>query len=240
MEPKLTCTQLSEAVQSKYLLKIDDFSVTRAVIGNSENCIKSRCTVDGCDLEIRFSAADDRHHQDAYWVDITLAFLGGACAHGVEASLHGRLVEYQRSGVVPTRESRKVSKIFKHPSDCTFPVFIGRGMGRDSEAPAQLAVECTVTVFRDLKAIRLPASDMHKDLCKLLRSRAGADVTFTVSGESFAAHKSILAARSPVFRAEFFGEIFFSRKHRRTALLCIREKKKCPIQSQLSYRDDQI
>ena len=70
-------------------------------------------------------------------------------------------------------------------------------------------MECTVTVFRDLKAIRLPASDMHKDLCKLLRSRAGADVTFTVSGESFAAHKSILAARSPVFRAEFFGEIFF-------------------------------
>jgi len=155
----------------------------------------------------------------------------------VEASLHGRLVEYQRSGVVPTRESRKVSKIFKHPSDCTFPVFIGRGMGRDSEAPAQLAVECTVTVFRDLKAIRLPASDMHKNLCKLLRSRAGADVTFTVSGESFAAHKSILAARSPVFRAEFFGEIFFLRKCRRTALLCSREKKKYPIQSQLSYRD---
>jgi len=117
---------------------------------------------------------------------------------------------------VPTRESRKVSKIFKHPSDCTFPVFIGRGIGRDSEAPAQLAVECT---FRDLKAIRLPASDMHKDLCKLLRSRAGADVTFTVSGESFAAHKSILAARSPVFRAEFFGEIFFSKMQENCASL---------------------
>ena len=77
----------------------------------------------------------------------------------------------------------------------------------DSEAPAQLAVECTVTVFRDLKAIRLPASDIHKDLRKLLCSRAGADIMFTVSGESFAAHKSILAARSPVFKAEFFGEM---------------------------------
>jgi len=28
---------------------------------------------------------------------------------------------------------------------------------------------------------------------------------FHVSGESFAAHKVILAARSPVFKAEFFG-----------------------------------
>ncbi|KAF8661058.1 hypothetical protein HU200_057156 [Digitaria exilis] len=29
--------------------------------------------------------------------------------------------------------------------------------------------------------------------------------TFAVSGETFAAHKNVLAARSPVFKAEFFG-----------------------------------
>lgn len=44
MKPKHTCTQLSEGVQSVYLLKIDDLSITKATIGNSKNCIKSRCS----------------------------------------------------------------------------------------------------------------------------------------------------------------------------------------------------
>lgn len=38
-------------------------------------------------------------------------------------------------------------------------------------------------------------------------SGTGADVTFVVAGESFAAHKAILAARSPVLMAEFFGHM---------------------------------
>ncbi|KAM3193772.1 hypothetical protein ACQJBY_070415 [Aegilops geniculata] len=35
----------------------------------------------------------------------------------------------------------------------------------------------------------------------------GSDVTFLVCNESFRAHKSILDARSPVFKAQFFGEM---------------------------------
>jgi speckle-type POZ protein len=50
-----------------------------------------------------------------------------------------------------------------------------------------------------------PPSDLHQHLGELLQSQEGADVTFHVSGESFAAHKALLAARSPVFKAKFFG-----------------------------------
>jgi speckle-type POZ protein len=32
-----------------------------------------------------------------------------------------------------------------------------------------------------------------------------ADVTFSVGGETFTAHKLVLAMRSPVFKAEFYG-----------------------------------
>ena len=53
----------------------------------------------------------------------------------------------------------------------------------------------------------MPSSNLPQHLGQLLESHAGADVTFAVSGESFAAHKNILAARSPVFWAEFFGEM---------------------------------
>ncbi|CAN6338373.1 unnamed protein product [Urochloa humidicola] len=200
-----TFTQLSEGVQSVHLLKIDGFTVTKATIGNNTNPIKSRCNVDGYDLEIRFYPSH-HHHRDMYFVALELAFLGKPCTQGVKVTLRGDLVEYQSSGVEP-RKYKSVSKIFKQPSDCTFPVFIGKGKARDLGPPASLTVECTITMFRDLKATRPPTSDLHQNLEQLLQSQAGADVMFTVSGESFAAHKNVLAARSPIFRAEFFGEM---------------------------------
>jgi speckle-type POZ protein len=39
----------------------------------------------------------------------------------------------------------------------------------------------------------------------LLQDKVGCDVTFEVSGETFLAHRCVLAARSKVFRAQFFG-----------------------------------
>ena len=83
----------------------------------------------------------------------------------------------------------------------------------------------------------MPSSNLPQHLGQLLESHAGADVTFAVSGESFAAHKSILAARSPVFRAEFFGEIFFFENTGELRFFVLERRKKGPIQSQLSYRD---
>ncbi|XP_026429308.1 BTB/POZ and MATH domain-containing protein 3-like [Papaver somniferum] len=53
--------------------------------------------------------------------------------------------------------------------------------------------------------VLVPPSDMSQNLKGLLESGIGSDITFHVGSESFRAHKSILAARSPVFRAQFFG-----------------------------------
>ncbi|KAF8647659.1 hypothetical protein HU200_065296 [Digitaria exilis] len=97
---KHTYTQLTEGVQSVHLLKIDGFSITKATIGNSTNCIRSRCNVDGYNFEIRFYPVY-RHYQDSYILAVELAFLGKACTQGVEASLSGHLVEYESSGVAP-------------------------------------------------------------------------------------------------------------------------------------------
>nr|CAB3490350.1 unnamed protein product [Digitaria exilis] len=46
---------------------------------------------------------------------------------------------------------------------------------------------------------------MERHLCHLLSSGEGADVAFEVGGETVPAHRTILAARSPVFKAELFG-----------------------------------
>ncbi|CAN6337038.1 unnamed protein product [Urochloa humidicola] len=48
-----------------------------------------------------------------------------------------------------------------------------------------------------------PPPDLREHLGALLRTpQVGADVTFAVQGETFRAHRAVLAARSPVFKAE--------------------------------------
>jgi speckle-type POZ protein len=47
--------------------------------------------------------------------------------------------------------------------------------------------------------------DISHHFNNLLQSNVGADVTFEVSGETFLAHRCVLAARSTVFMAQLFG-----------------------------------
>jgi speckle-type POZ protein len=53
--------------------------------------------------------------------------------------------------------------------------------------------------------VEMPPSDMQSHLGDLLRSKEGADITFEVDGQKFAAHRCVLAARSSVFREQLFG-----------------------------------
>ncbi|XP_050250591.1 BTB/POZ and MATH domain-containing protein 3 isoform X1 [Quercus robur] len=74
-----------------------------------------------------------------------------------------------------------------------------------------LVMYCKVGVVRNhlecpkLRTISVPPSDMGQGFKDLLDSEVGCDIVFQVGNEMFKAHKLILAARSPVFRAQFFG-----------------------------------
>ena len=78
-----------------------------------------------------------------------------------------------------------------------------------------LTIECTVTVVKEshvcgCKAeyeIEVPPSDLSDHFGNLLLEEEGADVTFGVGGETFTAHKIVLATRSPVFRAQLYGQM---------------------------------
>ncbi|CAI0443307.1 unnamed protein product [Linum tenue] len=54
-------------------------------------------------------------------------------------------------------------------------------------------------------SIIVPQSNMGRGLKEIMEAEVGCDIVFRVGDESFRAHKLILAARSPVFRAQFFG-----------------------------------
>ncbi|KAJ8765962.1 hypothetical protein K2173_020478 [Erythroxylum novogranatense] len=76
-----------------------------------------------------------------------------------------------------------------------------------------LVMNCTVGVVRTRLegpkqySIHVPPSNMGKGFKDVLDSEFGCDIVFEVGGETFKAHKLILSARSPVFKAQFFGPV---------------------------------
>uniref|UniRef100_I1QUQ4 BTB domain-containing protein n=1 Tax=Oryza glaberrima TaxID=4538 RepID=I1QUQ4_ORYGL len=73
-------------------------------------------------------------------------------------------------------------------------------------------IRCDIVVMREIRPeeatfVSVPPSDLKQQLGDLLETGKGADVVFEVGGETFAAHRYVLAARSPVFNAEFFGSM---------------------------------
>lgn len=74
-----------------------------------------------------------------------------------------------------------------------------------------LKINCTVGVVVSaidcprLHSIQVPESDIGANFAVFLENEEGSDISFDVSGDKFRAHKLILAARSPVFEAEFLN-----------------------------------
>ncbi|KAF7111033.1 hypothetical protein CFC21_111083 [Triticum aestivum] len=208
------CTNLTDVVRSVRLLKIKGYSLTRDI--SSDHCFKSRWNVDGYEWEIRiYPRSRESNHVNGRCVALHLIFLSEARMGAVRTTLRCCLVD-PRGIFKPSREDRR-SLTFRKPQDTSYTVIL---MEKDEfEASGYVkddsfTVQCTLDVLKELpdataplKELHLPSCNLHLQFAQLLQSETGADVTFLVSGESFAAHKLILAARSPVFMAEFFGNM---------------------------------
>jgi speckle-type POZ protein len=147
---------------------------------------------------------------------VKLVFLGIPRTSVVRAALTYRLVD--PTGVLNPSEEKSVPHVFQRPQDCTPAATLVQSCDLAASGYLRgdsLVVECAITVLRELPVPAIPpeelptppSTNLDEHLGKLLQSRTGADITFVVSGQSFAAHKAILASRSPVFMAEFFGEM---------------------------------
>ncbi|CAL4899232.1 unnamed protein product [Urochloa decumbens] len=186
---KHTCTLLTEAARSVLLLKVDGFLSAAATMKCNDsrrgkfkrkmNCISSGCNAGGYQWKMRLYPAYIRGGE--LWVPLDLVFLSEAGAsNAITANLSCQLVDPCGNLLGPSEGTISVSATFQRPSDSSEPVWVKR--------------------TSEVEASGYLKSDS-------LTSGAGADVTLAVSGDSFVVHKSILAARSPVFMAEFFGEM---------------------------------
>ncbi|KAL5200182.1 hypothetical protein ABZP36_021385 [Zizania latifolia] len=211
--------KLTELASSKEIqLKIEGHSLTMAM--DDGEFLSSRLwNVGGHDWEIHLRPKDPWVGRCVPPLTLCLVLRRKKSDGGVKARLSCCLID-------PTLElkpskKRTVSRKFQNPGDYSGKAVL---MERDKlEASGYLrddsyVVQCVITVLREypemaaamgdhLNAVAAPAPapELHKHLGALLRSETGADVTFVVSGQSFAAHRAILASRSPVFMAMLYG-----------------------------------
>ncbi|KAI4988296.1 hypothetical protein ZWY2020_029926 [Hordeum vulgare] len=122
-------------------------------------------------------------------------------------ALHNSMLVDQARGASLVMHPFKEPKVFDHKKSWGVPNFMERTAQIESTYVRNdcLMIDCEVSVIKETLDIHVPPSDLSDNLATLLEGKKGADVTFKVRGEVFSAHKILLAMRSAVFNAEFYG-----------------------------------
>ncbi|CAN6283298.1 unnamed protein product [Urochloa humidicola] len=201
-------------ITGHHVLHIENYSRTKEELPNGKG-IKSRpFTVGGCSWSLMYYPNGQRSEYADYisvFLRLEESATGSVTArakyslldragklvllHTKEAELHEYAAGSSGYGFndLIKRDSLEASGHLR--DDCfkiRCDIFIHKGLSTEDRLAAPAFVD-------------VPASDMHQQFGDLLTSNDGADVTFQVSGETFRAHRCILAARSSVFKAELFG-----------------------------------
>ncbi|CAL5049201.1 unnamed protein product [Urochloa decumbens] len=222
-EPSSSNLNLTDAACAVHLFKINGYSATKAM-AETDSLPSKRLAVGGYEWEIHYTPS--LVVCDYYYVAFKLVLLGAPRWHDVKATLRCRLIDdASRIGSV----ENQLSHAFKHAEESSEWLQCRRRSALEWSSifkDDSFTVECTITVITDTEQLPGTATATHAlprhagsqslchDLGELLRKGTGSDVTLVVSGESFAAHKAILASRSPVFMAQFFGHMKEARLHR--------------------------
>ncbi|CAN6177196.1 unnamed protein product [Urochloa humidicola] len=211
---------LTEAARSVQLFKINAFTATKEKPGFTAS---KACAVGGLDWRIEFHpkcSEPNRSYGSSDWIMFRVRLISKG-ASGVAASFSCRLMDPRSPGDSYADEMIAPSMFCANKS---LDVFLIRRSDLEKSHSRYvkddcILVQCAINVLlgesRDAAVAgaastavaSVPSSDLNQQFGELLRSQKGADITFLVSSESVAAHRSVLAARSPVFMAELFGDM---------------------------------
>ncbi|KAL6659283.1 hypothetical protein ACP70R_003323 [Stipagrostis hirtigluma subsp. patula] len=222
---KTSSCHTTEAETGKHSFKIVSYSLNKG-IGVSKFIRSGTFTVGGYDWAIRFypDGVDDNNIE---YVSVYLELMSRNAE--VRAS-YGLSLFNQNTGLSESVCSEFSTRVFNSKGSSFSPgTLIPRSSKLELKSAGYvvdncLTIECTVTVIKGSKVfnttsdleIKVPPSHLSDHFGKLLLDEEGADVTFSVGGENFRAHKIVLATRSPVFKAQLYGPMKERRARRVT------------------------
>ncbi|CAM0912948.1 unnamed protein product [Alopecurus aequalis] len=206
---------VAEAEERSYVLKIDGYSITKELVKTGE-CTKSTpFSVGGHTWFLRY-LPNGIEDDFADSVGVYLA-LDSAAAKDVKAKFTFSVLDKHGQPVPSLTHNHPVINFEGKGSAWGYHACIKKV---DLEGSVHLIDDCfsirydvTVMMIRSEKTnkpnqfVVVPPSNLHQHLGDLVKSMDGADVTFHVGGETFSAHRYVLAARSSVFKAELFGSM---------------------------------
>ncbi|KAL6907742.1 hypothetical protein ACP4OV_001912 [Aristida adscensionis] len=200
---------VAEAVEGSHVLKIEGYSRTKG-LGNGESILSDSFTVGGHSWCIQYYP-DGADSDSADWISMFLQLVDYVT--DVRAQFNLWLLDRTGEPGPPHWSRDTTVQTYTRVDSWGFKKFIKR---KDLEESTWLVDDCfrvryDIAVSMEFRReptrqfVVAPPPDMLRHLGRLLSSEQGADVRFQVAGETFAAHKNILAARSSVFSAELFG-----------------------------------
>jgi len=102
--------------------------------------------------------------------------------------------------------SRTGVHLFQHKDPELIHCVTRTDLVKDYITEGHVRIVCGIMIVNGC-SIPVPPSDIAEHLGTLLDSTDGADVSFIIDSETLHAHRAVLAARSPVFRAELLGSM---------------------------------
>lgn len=231
-------SNLTDAACVVHQFKINGYSATKSM-ARTDSLPSKRLAVGGYEWEVHYTPS--LVVDGGYWIAFRLVLLSAPRRNDVKAAFRCRLL-YTSSNSLQQRGAcvrdaignveGQISHAFKRAKESSG--WIPLRKRNDVEAAGVIendsfTAECTITVVTELppepdtaktNVVRPPMPplsglhSLHHDLGELLSKATGSDVVLVVSGETFAAHKAILASRSPVFMAQFFGPMKETRSER--------------------------
>jgi speckle-type POZ protein len=197
-----------------HVLKIHGYSHTKAVVATGEHVLSRGFPVGGRTWRIMYYPNGKRKEQSD-WISVGLNVEPDAAKTAVKALFRLSILDMNGEPVAAYTSASSTIRTFPsvgRNDGYTFNYFVSK---LDLERSAHLrndvlAIRCDIEVMRDVrlhvlmeeKFLGVPEPDLHAHLARLLHTKEGADVEFKVGDETLAAHRCILAARSPVFKAE--------------------------------------
>lgn len=214
--PLTTSTSRTDTINGSHNFKITGYSLSKG-LGTGKYIASDTFNVGGYLWAIYFYPDGKSPEDNASYVSLFIAL----ASEGTDVRALFELTLLDQSG----KENHKVHSHFGRPlengpytlkyrgSMWGYKRFFKRTSLEVSDYLKDdcLMIKCTVGVVKTQTeapktyTIPVPPSDMGHQFGELLKSQRWIDVSFEVDGEIFAAHKLVLAARSPVFRAQLLG-----------------------------------